>query len=253
MINWGKYMNERLPLKWQKYLLLVDFNLISLSELNSQIKRYKNNELYSMIADIREQILYDQHVQQKFIYVVKCVPFDLHFKLPNYRIFDISDLIHFETIYNTTLAEKYPEIWYCKTRIDDSADSVAGRIYFQTNELGYGQVIEQIWNRSPRYIDTLSSQSDFPYIRASRDGWSRKYVIEKLHNPCPSKSTVQMQRQFYRSVAKIEGMRNKIELFGEFLESLDLAIFCLEYKRIDDDFLIIDWDSSNDMKVLKSE
>ena len=197
-----------------------------------------------------DEMLDEQEEKRKFNYIVKCIPYDLHFKLPNYRVSNISDLVIFDKTVKKKIMGKYLEFWHCKTQISDSVESVAGRIYFQANELGYGQVIEQVWNSSPRVIDEFNSRSDFPYILAFRDSWLRRWNIVTICNPFPQKDIAQMREQFYRSAVRIERMRNEIELFGEFLASLDLPIFCLEYKRVNDDFEIIDWDSSDDMKVL---
>ena len=74
------------PLKWRKYLALVDFGFITADELGTEIRRYRRSELRRFVSDIRSEIRQERRQGFRSLYVVKLVPADLPGQLPNLRL-----------------------------------------------------------------------------------------------------------------------------------------------------------------------
>lgn len=241
------------PLKWKKHLLLVEYGLRDYDNLVSEIHRFSKDQIEELICELSLRLQNDKLNRINAFYVIKFVKREQYYKLPNFRIYNLDDLTTFQFIIEE---KKYPydEIWYCKTVFDETSikTSVAGRISFEREVWGNSQIIEQLWNKSPRLIENFNASVNYIYIRASRCSWGHRYNIDKVHIPqmINIKSTA-IESQFSNSVIEIEREREKIEVFEEFLSSFQYKCFSLEYKIINGKFRIIDWDTPNDMLVLK--
>lgn len=89
------------------------------------------------------------------------------------------------------------------------------------------------------------------YLRASREGWRRNYHIESLRGLSKDKKDIAV-KQFIEIVKLIESNKEKIEDFMTYLKTLNINELCLEYMFSDNNFRFIDWDTSDDKKVIDS-
>jgi hypothetical protein len=249
------------PLKWRKYLTLVDFGFISADELAADIRRYPRSKLHRLVSDIRSEIQYDSRRACSSFYVVKLVPADLPGQLPNFNVERSSQLKRLVAFLAAHSGGNHLEAWYCRTRIDAEVFSVAGRIVFSAADGGTTQLVEQLWRGSPRKLETYSDDFAFPYVRASRYSWGWPYSIEHVHLPRNSAwksarqsglSNLQLQSEFGYSMRCIEEQREKLETFCTFLDSFSFKAYSLEYKIVSSQLKIIDWDTPNDKRVLGS-
>jgi hypothetical protein len=241
------------PLKWRKYLALVDFGFQSADELAAEIRRYPRSKVHRLVSDIRSDIRHDSRRSRRSLYVVKLVPADLQGLLPNFRVERSSQLKPLVAFLNAHGGETYVEAWYCRTRIDSEVFSVAGRIVFSAANAGWTQLVEQLWRGSPRLLETYSDDCAFPYVRASRYSWGWPYSIEHVHLPRKSAlSNLQLQSEFGYSMRCIEQEKEKIATFCAFLDSFSFKAYSLEYKIVASQLKIIDWDTPNDKRVLGS-
>ncbi len=242
------------PLKWRKYLALVDFGLVSAEELAADIRRYPRSEVHRLVSDLRSDIRDDFRRARQSFYVVKLVPADLPGQLPNFRVERSSQLKQLVAFLAAHRGENHLEAWYCRTRIDAEVFSVAGRIVFSAPNAGRTQLVEQLWRTSPRQLETYSADFAFPYVRASRYSWAWPYSIEHVHLPRKSElSSLQLQSEFGYSMRYIEQEREKIATFCAFLDSFSFKAYSLEYKIVASQLKIIDWDTPNDRRVLGSQ
>ena len=254
-------MNIRVPavpLKWRKYLALVDFGFQSADELAADIRRYPRSNVDRLVSDITSEIRYDTRRARHSLYVVKLVPADLQGQLPNLRVERSSQLNQLARFLTAHRGGNYVEAWYCRTRIDSEVFSVAGRIVFSAADGGRTQLVEQLWRGSPRLLETYSDDFEFPYVRASRYSWSWPYSIEHVHLPWKSArklalSNLQLRSEFGYSMRCIEHEREKITTFCKFLDSFSFKAYSLEYKIVASQLKIIDWDTPNDRRVLGSQ
>jgi hypothetical protein len=241
------------PVKWRKYLALVDFGFQSADELATEIRRYPKSKVRRLVSDISSDIRHDSRRARRSLYVVKLVPADLQGQLPNFRVERSSQLKQLVAFLTAHSGETYLEAWYCRTRIDSEIFSVAGRIVFNAANTGGTQIIEQLWRGSPRLLETYCGDFEFPYVRASRYSWGWPYSIEHVHLPRKSAlSNLQMQSEFGYSMRCIEQEREKIATFCAFLDSFSFKAYSLEYKIVASQLRIIDWDTPNDKRVLAS-
>jgi len=242
------------PLKWKKYLALADFGFQSTNELAADIRRYRISQVRRLVSDLSSDIRDDLRRARGSFYVVKLVPADLPGQLPNFRVERSSQLKQLVAFLTAPRGETYLEAWYCRTRIDSEVFSVAGRIVFSAANTGGTQIVEQLWRGSPRLLETYSHDFAFPYVRASRYSWGWPYSIQHVHLPRKSAlSNLQLQSEFGYSMRCIEQEREKIATFCAFLDSFSFKAYSLEYKIVASQLKIIDWDTPNDMRVLRSQ
>jgi len=242
------------PLKWRKYLALIDFGFVSEDELAADIRRYRISRVHRLVSDIESDLRHDSRRARCSFYVVKLVPADLPGQLPNFVIERTSQLKQLVAFLAARMAGNYLEAWYCRTRIDSRVFSVAGRIVFTTAEGGRTQLVEQLWRGSPRQLETYSKDFSLPYLRASRYSWGWPYSIEHIHLPRESTiSGLQLHSDFGYSMRRIEEEREKIAAFCTFLDSFSFKAYSLEYKIVASQLKIIDWDTPNDKRVLGSQ
>ena len=242
------------PMKWRKYLALVDFGFVSADELAADIRRYSISEVRRLVSDLRSDIRDDFRRARHSFYVVKLVPADLPGQLPNFNVERVSQLKQLVAFLTAHSRETYLEAWYCRTRIDSEVFSVAGRIVFTAPDTGGTQLVEQLWRGSPRLLETYSDNFALPYVRASRYSWGWPYSIEHVHLPRKSAlSNLQLQSEFGYSMRCIEQEREKIARFCAFLDSFSFKAYSLEYKIVASQLKIIDWDTPNDRRVLGSQ
>ncbi|SRR5579871_378655 len=242
------------PLKWKKYLTLVDFGFLSAHELAADIRRYQINNVRRLASDLRSDIQDDVRRARRSFYVVKLVPADLPGQLPNFNVERSSQLKQLAPFLAAHNSEKYLEAWYCRTRIDPDVFSVAGRIVFSAGDNGKTQLVEQLWRGSPRRLETYSKDFAFPYVRASRYSWGWPYSMEHVHLPPESTlSTSEVRSEFGYSMRCIEQEREKIAAFCAFLDSFCFKAYSLEYKIVGSQLKLIDWDTPNDTRVLASQ
>jgi hypothetical protein len=241
------------PLKWRKYLALVDFGFQSADELAAEIRRYPGSKVHRLVSDIRSDMRDDSRRSRRSLYVVKLVPADLPGQLPNFRLERSSQLQRLVAFLAAHRGGNHLEAWYCRTRIDSEIFSVAGRIVFSAADTGKTQLVEQLWRGSPRLLETYSDYFAFPYVRASRYAWGWPYAIEHVHLPQKSAlSHLQLQSEFGYSMRCIEQESEKIAAFCTFLDSFSFKAYSLEYKIVASQLRIIDWDTPNDKRVLAS-
>jgi hypothetical protein len=241
------------PLKWKKYLALVDFGFQSADELAADIRRYRISKVRRLVSDLRSDIRDDFRRTRHSFYVVKLVPADLPGQLPNFNVERSSQLKQLAAFLAAHRGKNYLEAWYCRTRVDTEVFSVAGRIVFCAGDARRTQIVEQLWRGSPRKLETYSSDFAFPYVRASRYSWGWPYSIEHVHLPQKSVfSDLQLRSEFAYSMRCIERERERIGTFCAFLDSFSFKAYSLEYKIVASQLRMIDWDTPNDRRVLAS-
>jgi len=241
------------PLKWRKYLALVEFGFVSADELAAEIRRYPGSKVHRLVSDIRSDIGHDSRQARRSLYVVKLVSADLHGQLPNFRVERSSQLKQLDAFLADHRGENFLEAWYCRTRIDYEVFSVAGRIVFSAADTRRTQLVEQLWRGSPRLLEIYSDNFAFPYVRASRYSWGWPYSIEHVHLPPNSAvSKLQLHSEFGYAMRCIEQEREKIASFCGFLDSFSFKAYSLEYKIVASQLNIIDWDTPDDKRVLGS-
>ena len=238
---------DRVPEKWLKYELLAEFDLSSLHYLDETIRRYKWSEREVVIRQLQGMV--DDLGKLRFC-VVKLVPLKLAFLLPNYRVYSTDDLDGLRrTIQNPE--REYEEIWYCVTVIDPSQFSVAGRIIVDRRSGDSAQTIEQVWRCSPRLIETIGKDFQFPYIRATRPGWAwRPKVQGMIITGDSSLNESNLFAELQRALNLMSPHRERLAIFEDFVFGCGCDAMSIEYKVEGQKLRFIDWDTHQDGHVL---
>ncbi len=243
-------MGQVIPNKWKKHLVLVEFGLKKQADLESEIHRYSAFHVNTLIEDIEKEL---RQSPNSGMYIISSIPSHDCFKLPNVCVSSPEDLEAFKNSLSTYFYDRFSEVWYCKKPFQNGHDAITGRISLDNrswvNSIKHSHHIEQVWNCSHREIERLNEHSNVIYLRASREGWARQYHIDDLR--VPSREYKDKVIEGFRQTAiSIEQNKEKIEQFEGFLKEIGIHELCLEYMLSQKGFSFIDWDTSNDTKVI---
>ena len=245
-------MIEQIPNKWKKHLTLVEFGLKKQEDLENEIHRYKAFHVSRLIEDIEKELNTNP---DSGMYIVSSIPSHDYYKLPNFCISSLEDLETFKTRLDEHFLDRFSEVWYCKKPFENGYDVITGRISFDNrdwiNSIKYSYSVEQVWNCSHREIEKFNKNSNVIYLRAFREGWARHYHIDELRVPS-IKDKDKVIEGFRQTVISIEENKEKIEIFEKYLKGIGINELCLEYMLSQKGFSFIDWDTSNDKKVIDS-
>ncbi len=241
---------EQEPNKWKKHLILVEFNLKTQTDLEKEIKRYPKQQIFQLMEDLKQRFHEDSEANA---YLLSLIPRIDCFKLPNYIIKteeDITDFLEFMR----KREGLFSEVWCCEKPKREGLDNVIGRVSLSTGKTFRTEaehIIEQVWSINHRDIEHYCMNSKMNYLRASREGWNRRYQLDHI-SMVDKKDKNKMLNDFITVVKNIENNRDKIEDFLEFLREIDISEIVLEYMLVGEQFKFIDWDTSNDKKVIQA-
>jgi hypothetical protein len=238
------------PVKWLKYLLLVEFELTSLRELQQQIHRTPWVSRWQLFDDLSARLPSAEATPSEFT-VVKLVTTHSVGQLENIRLATRQSLSKLRRAFQARRSD-VTEVWDCRTRIGTTLLSVAGRLAVSAKLEPFGQCLEQVWQCSPRMLEERGPNFKFPYARATRDGWGRSYRIDEVYLPKGwLRRAAAVRREFADSMVALERGRPRIEQLAEFIEAAHISSYSFEYKIIGGQLSVIDWDTSNDWEVLR--
>lgn len=245
-------MGQVIPNKWKKHLVLVEFGLKKKEDLEKEINRYSSFHIQDLIEDIKREM---EKNSNNAVYIISFIPISKCFKLPNFYISSLEDLEKLKTTLDEHFYDKFSEVWYCKKPFSKGQATVTGRILIDNkvgrNSIKYSHNIEQVWACNHREIERFNKNSNVTYMQASREGWGRHYKIEKI-NIKGEKNKTEILDSFVQSVKEIERSKEKIEEFEKHLKMIGIEELCLEYMFSHKGFSFIDWDTSDDIKVIDS-
>ena len=229
-----------IPNKWKKHLVLVEFGLKKQEDLENEIHRYSAFHVNTLIEDIKKQL---KNNPNSGIYIISSIPSHDCFKLPNFCISSMEDLEKFKASLDDHFFDRFSEVWYCKKPFENGHDVITGRISFDNrswvNSVKYSHSVEQVWNCSHREIERFNRDSNVIYLRASREGWGRRYCIDELRVPSKEDKD-KVIKGFIQTVRGIESNKEKIEEFESYLKDKGIHELCLEYMLSQKGFSFID-------------
>lgn len=255
--NADYYTDENTPFKWKKHLILPFFGLRSIDEVQREVHRYKKQDLDCLVEAIKQDM---QKSEGKCSYLISFVPKQQEYKLPNVTVSTLEQLEEFHRNFSVNKINKYIEIWFFKKIMHRDSNNLVGRISFnlrnvngQVKSLERAQILEQVWHTNHREIEKYNGNSRSIFIVASRIGWNRKYRIDEALIPKGVEADYENILKWLRKATiQIEENRENIERFCEYVKKLGIYEFSLEYMITNGKFSFIDWDSSNDKKIVDS-
>lgn len=239
-------MND-VPNKWKKHLVLVAFGFKTEEELKQEVMRYSKEEVSQLTEDLHSKL----EENDNRAYILSFVPKVDFYKLPNYLVEkeeDIAGIVSFAE----ERKERFSEIWCCEKTRNQGKNPVIGRIALQTG-CGFRTEpehrIEQVWSVNHREIEKYETKAKMDYLRASREGWNRRYQLEQFHVVHPEEKEEKLN-DFISVARNIEQNREKVEELLAFLKEIGIEEIGLEYMLTGDKFKFIDWDTAKDKEVI---
>ena len=244
---------KRVPLKWQKYLLLAHFGLTTRERLAREVRRYTIGERARLVEDLSRNLVAGDASN---LYVVKLVCPDAAGQLPNYRVWKRADLPGLTLFLRDACKSSYTEAWCCSTCVATSRRSLAGRLAFLDGCDG-PQTLEQVWRCSPRMLEEVThapnSRFNWPYMRACRVKWGWRFRVEHLSIPKDwPQSEGAVLAETREAMIMLDGTREPISIFADALATSGITCFSMEYKIVGSALWFIDWDTSDDRKAMRS-
>lgn len=236
-MNLSFYNMKKVPKKYEKHKLLVLFGLKTQEELDEDLARYDVRDIQKLKSDILVDM---KNNAIPSTYIVSIIPQNEFFKLPNKIIKSPEDLENLdESIEGNS---NVVELW----RFKKENEGVIGRFLITQSDL---QIVEQVLSTNHRDIEFYNDEKEIPMIRASREHWKTAYDFDKI-NGISEEDKEKKKAEFISAIIEIERNREKIELLREMCLKIGVAELALEYKVDSKGFKFIDWDTSNDKKVL---
>lgn len=232
--------------KWIKQKMLTMWRLRESEELASSIHRYNIREYRECLKQI-EVGLRVSEVHR--IYVIKLIPYNSVYKLPNFLIENPEELKACRDKLRSINIESFMEIWYCENTLQE--EKVYGRMLFSLDEL-FPRImtrnIEVVWGISARMIEQYPDLT-CTFAAVETNGWNQHFRIIKILQA--DKSKTEIQRVIAVLLKLLGNYQDRIIKFGTFIKECGCSSLCIEFSlEKGERFTIIDWDSDNDMKVI---
>lgn len=236
------------PIKWKKHLVLVDWQLREMENLTNTINRYLINDYAQCLKDIKTEL---NAVGEGYSFIIKLVYKESHFKLPNIVISSTDDLDNAKSLLASIDFSNFEEIWYCKNKTQ-SKETVFGRMLFDNSLLFPTRCAihyEMVWGASARKIEQFPAINT-PFISFDRENWNAVPKVDKIHGG--GMNTDEMISKSMGIITEVSKYTAEIVDFASFAFACGCNHLCLEFSYIDKSLNFIDWDSDDDMKVLRT-
>lgn len=243
------FHTEKVPAKWRKHLILVEWELRERKNLLESIRRFRIAEYQTCLEAIRQQM---RRRPDDYIYIIKLVYRQKFYKLPNIVISREEQIEEACRMLEAMDRNRYSEIWYCSNKARKHR-MVFGRLMIDYGALYPSRVparIELVWGNSARNIEKYPD-TECPYAAIWRENWNAPPVIEKIL-PC-GMDTEALIDTAVEIARKLGTFRREILEFGTYVFSKGCSRLSLEFSYDDHHLSFIDWDSDNDGRILFSE
>lgn len=243
-------MNQKIssiPPKWIKHKLLPVFGLRDEEDLKSTIHRYKISEYEKCLKTIENEF---NNTDENIVYIIKLVYKKSVYKLPNFLIQNREDILKCKDRLKYINQNQFTEIWYCKNNMQN--ETIYGRVAISIDELFPRQVkrkVEIVWGNSARQMEQYPNLQG-SFLTAEIDGWGNSYRI--IDSISEGKTKIDLEETLRIVLINLSKFHRRIVDFGKFVNECGCTELCIEFLIVNDgEFTIIDWDSDNDMKVIK--
>lgn len=247
-LAWWKSLGYPVNYKWKKKLILEKYNLIKYKDLIEQTTRFKIGEETILKKMIKKEMIADK---KKYCRVV-LVPLKHQYKLPNCIIYEQSELEKLESFLKQK--EQYVEIWYHTNEKYNIRNKFAGRISFTFTEFDTEEIIEIVTGDNPREIEkyTIEQKKGF-YVRFSRKQRILGYQIDSIQINKNKYTDEERIKYFNDIISALDIYNEKIFRFANMINQYGIMSFSLDFTVFNRKITFIDWDTSDDERILKYE
>lgn len=233
--------------KWIKQKMLTKWGLRDSGELEASIHRYGIGNYRECLRQIEKEL---NEFEDLKVYVIKLIPRNSVYKLPNFLVTSLKELDTCKAKLDDMNLEAFMEIWYCENALQK--ETVYGRMLFSLNEI-FPKIItrniEVVWGKSARMIEQYP-HLDCAFAVVETDGWDQCFrIIKVLQANKPKSEILEIIAVLLRLLGNYQ---DRIIKFGTFIKECGCSFLCIEFSlKKGEEFTIIDWDSDNDMKVIR--
>lgn len=245
MIWWNGLCNP-VPFKWKKKLVLAKYGLTDYHSLIEETVRVQCEEK-GMIRNLLEKEL-----QRGQICRVVLVPMCHRYKIPNYVVENEDDLNGLEAFFDSY--KGYKEIWYFRDALNSQTNCFCGRISYNWAGSGTQQIVEMVSGISPRQLEKYVPDSqEMDYLRFTRKVGSRFLLMDDVHLGINQYNVDGWLNCFKRLQQALNLQEENLQQFEYMVRRHEVRSFSLDFQVRGITLSFIDWDSSNDLKIVESE
>ena len=245
-IIWWNGLCNPTPFKWKKKLLLVKFGLTDYHCLIEETVRLQSDK-----KTILRNLL-EKELQCGQICRIVLVPMEHQYKLPNYVVENENDLKGLEVFFSSY--KGYKEIWYFSDAINSQINCFCGRISYNWTGSGNQQIIEMVSGISPRKLEKYVPKSqEMDYLRFIQRQGTRFFLMDDVYLGINQYSIHGWLSCFGRLRQALDLQEENLRRFGYMFRRHEVLSFSLDFQVRGTTLTFIDWDSSNDLKIVEHE
>ncbi len=234
--------------KWKKYKLLTHLGFIEDNYLQNAIKRFQRSELESLLKFISS--FFSEGSNTHKLIIIKFVTKEGFGQLYNLRVEQqYSNEWILQQIFEHTV-DSVIQYWACTVDIAPETGNFSGR-YLADAQNYAPQIIEIIWWTSPRFLESNLHQGIYPYSRHIRLPGQLSYTTEEIILPKSRPFSISVVNYCMQSIIElINSHINSIQILESAISACGLSTYSLEFKFENGKGTFIDWDTTNDKRVL---
>ena len=244
---WWKGLKAPLTFKWKKKLVLEKYDLTSYFDILAETNRFQIDEDDLILKLLKKELGREEQISCRLV----MVPTKHQYKLPNYVIRTAEDLNGVPAFFQNK--HQYQEIWYFTEDSQEYAQVISGRISYHWLRDDYVEYIELICGNTPREIEAYSLNSDSEYMRVSRGVGKTIYRVEAIQLGQTYTSEDQWMQTFLLFRQKLSVYNSRLAHFRSAIKANGISSMSLDFKLSRNRLSFIDWDTSDDSKILKIE
>lgn len=247
-LAWWNSFKYPITFKWKKKLILEKYKLTDYRELLEETIRFPIQQYDTVIKLLKKEL---ENNTGNYCRLV-LVPVNHKYKLPNYIVETEEDLDGIPQFMKQQ--EGYNEIWYFSSRKVQQEDGCSGRISYTWTAAGMKEIIEMVGSDNPRLLEKYTLQKkDIDYLRLVRQEGDLNYCMEEIQYGVTYKGINEWIACFKQLEKKLDQYKEKLKLFGNMVQKYSIRSFSLEFQMADGEIIFIDWDTSDDDKILRFE
>ena len=247
-LMWWKSQDYPMTFKWKKKRILEKYNLINFKELLNDTCRFAIKDYDMLIKMVTGSL----RLSKDYYYRLILVPINHKYKLPNYIVYDeegIQKVKEFVASYNG-----YSEIWLYNDKKEKDEKCFSGRISYNWKDYVELEFVEIVSADSPRQIENYTiKERKMDYLRLRKTKHDAEYQIEDIYAGIKYKDLNEWEKIFNYVRKMLGEYHTQLCLFKTMVKKYGINSLSLEFRVIDGQFQFIDWDTSNDERIIKNE
>lgn len=233
-------LEVRMSSKRKKMELLLTYGLRDAKEFESAVRIFSSQDITAIHEYCLSQLASGNNL------IVIAVPMQYERNLPNFFVGDEQALCSLFVWLSTSDNDRYNEVWCCPQGRKNM--NLFGRILLKTDDITKPAIVEMVYAKSARAIDRFGGTDDF--VSGVYDYFDRYITVNAIvrgqfdENYLLANMSKGLNYLF-------EEKQDSIQKFARDLHAIGIADVCLEYVLRDNYIAVIDFDTSNDEKVIR--